>query len=105
MPEATDSRWVWQSQSWPTFDYDAQALAAPLARARLAQGRLLGKAEAGGAQGFASALRELWTGEAVATAEIEGEKLNVDAVRSSVARRLATASAFAPAGAGRDGRR
>jgi len=97
MPEATDSRWVWQSQSWPTFDYDAQALAAPLARGRLAQGRLLGKAEAVGAQGFASALRELWTGEAVATAEIEGEKLEVDAVRSSIARRLGIASSFAAA--------
>jgi len=90
-------RWVWQSQSWPTFPYDEQALAAPLARARLAQGRLLGKAEAVGAHGFASALRELWTGEAVATAEIEGETLNVDAVRSSVARRLGIASSFAAA--------
>ncbi len=97
MPETTNPTWVWQSQSWPTFPYDEQALAAPLARARLAQGRLLGKAEAVGAQGFAGALRELWTGEAVATAEIEGEKLNVDAVRSSVARRLGIASSFAAA--------
>ena len=97
MPETTNYRWVWQSQSWPTFPYDEQALAAPLARARLAQGRLLGKAEAVGAHGFASALRELWTGEAVATAEIEGETLNVDAVRSSVARRLGIASSFAAA--------
>jgi len=97
MSETTNSPWVWQSLSWPTFPYDEQALAAPLARARLAQGRLLGKAEAVGAQGFASALRELWTGEAVATAEIEGEKFNVDAVRSSVARRLGIASSFAAA--------
>lgn len=50
-----------------------------------------------GAQGFAGALRELWTGEAVATAAIEGERLNVDAVRSSVARRLGIASSFAAA--------
>ena len=97
MSQTTLSRWVWQSESWPTFHYDEQALAAPLARARLAQGRLLGKAEAVGARGFAGALRELWTGEAVATAEIEGEKLDVDAVRSSVARRLGVASAFAAA--------
>lgn len=97
MAETINSRWVWQSPWWPTLSYDEQALAAPLARARLTQGRLLGKAEAVGAQGFAGALRELWTGEAMATAEIEGEKLNVDAVRSSVARRLGVASSFAAA--------
>jgi len=97
MPETNESTWVWQSRSWPNFHYDEQALAAPIARARLAQGRLLGKAEAVGAQGFAGALHELWTGEAVATAEIEGEKLNVDAVRSSVARRLGIASSFTAA--------
>jgi Fic family protein len=91
------SGWVWQSPSWPAFPYDERALAAPLARARLAQGRLLGKAEAVGAQGFASALRELWTEEAVATAAIEGEHLDVDAVRSSVARRLGIASSFTAA--------
>lgn len=97
MAETINSRWVWQSPSWPNFSYDEQPLAAPLARARFAQGKLLGKAEAVGAQGSAGALRELWTGEAMATAEIEGEKLNVDAVRSSVARRLGIASSFAAA--------
>lgn len=93
----TDHRWLWQSPSWPNFPYDPQVLAAPLARARLAQGKLLGKAEAVGAQGFTGTVQELWTGEAVATAEIEGEKLNVEAVRSSVARRLGIASSFAAA--------
>lgn len=97
MSESTNPRWAWQSQTWPTFPHEEQALAASLARARFAQGKLLGKAEAVGAQGFASVLRELWTGEAMATAEIEGEKLNVDAVRSSVARRLGIASSFAAA--------
>lgn len=83
--------------SWPDVRLDLQALAVPLARARLAQGRLLGKADALGAKGYAGTLQELWTGEAMATAEIEGEKLNVDAVRSSVARRLGIASSFAAA--------
>ena len=97
MVGALKSQWVWQSKSWPDFSFDPQALAAPLARARLAQGKLLGKADAVGAQGFTGALQELWTGEAMATAEIEGEKLNVDAVRSSVARRLGIASTFTAA--------
>ncbi len=89
--------WVWQSSSWPTFHHDEHTVAGPLARARFAQGKLLGKAEAVGAQGFTSAQREVWTEEAVATAAIEGERLDVDAVRSSVARRLGIASSFTAA--------
>ncbi len=87
-------RWIWQSPDWPPLAYDEKTLSALLAKARLAQGKLLGNAEAVGAQGFVPAQRELWTGEAIATAEIEGERLDVDAVRSSVARRLGIPSAF-----------
>jgi Fic family protein len=97
MTDSLNIQWIWQGKSWPDFSFDSQALAAPVARARLAQGKLLGKAEAVGGQGFTGNLQELWTGEAMATAEIEGEKLNVDAVRSSVARRLGIASSFAAA--------
>lgn len=97
MTDTPEPQWVWQAKAWPDFQLDPQAFAGPLARARLAQGKLLGKAEAVGAQGFAGTRQEVWTGEAMATAEIEGEKLNVDAVRSSVARRLGIASSFVAA--------
>lgn len=83
--------------SWPVFHVDQQAVAVPLARARFAQGRLFGKVDAVGPKGYAGTLQELWTGEAMATAEIEGENLNVEALRSSVARRLGIASSFAAA--------
>lgn len=87
-------RWVWQSAAWPRFRYDLASLAPLLGTARQAQGRLLGKAESVGAAGLSSALHNIWADDALATSAIEGEKLNVDAVRSSVARRLGIPSSF-----------
>jgi hypothetical protein len=56
--------------------------------ARLEQGRLLGQMQAIGMAEAQAITGELWVQEAMATAAIEGEKLNLDAVRSSVCRRL-----------------
>jgi Fic family protein len=53
---------------WPKLTFDAQKLQAHLAKARHAQGLLLGKA--------------------LTTSAIEGEKLDAQSVRSSIARRL-----------------
>ena len=85
--------WIWQSPNWPNLSYDAERLAAPLAGARAEWGRLLGKAEAIGPGDLASVQRDVWSGEAVATAAIEGENLDLAAVRSSVARRLSVPDA------------
>ncbi len=92
MDLSTSSLWVWQSPSWPRFTYDAVATANAVAQARFEQGKLLGKASAVGAGGLSSTKLDIWTGEALATSAIEGEQLNVDAVRSSVARRLSITS-------------
>jgi Fic family protein len=59
-----------------------------LGRARDTAGRLRGKAEALGAEELVSAERDVWAESAVATAAIEGETLNLEAVRSSVSGRL-----------------
>jgi Fic family protein len=59
-----------------------------LSRARDAGGRLRGKAEAVGADELVSAERDVWAESAVATAAIEGETLNLEAVRSFVNGRL-----------------
>ena len=89
--------WLWQSPAWPTLSFNHEALGAALARARLEQGILIGKAQAMAGQGLARALRETWSGDAVATAAIEGETIDIAAVRSSVARRLGIAPDFAAA--------
>ena len=86
--------WIWSSPSWPALTYDLELLAAPLRRAREVYGRLFGKAEAIGVTELARVQRDVWSGEAVATAAIEGEALDLATVRSSVARRLGLTSDF-----------
>ncbi len=80
--------WIWQAKKWPRFEVDAQALQPALSAARLAQGRMLGVA--GNLQLIDLGELQLgeWTQEAIATAQIEGETLQVNSVRASAARRL-----------------
>lgn len=80
--------WIWQAADWPEWRVDAQALQPALASARLAQGRMLGMV-AGMQLADVRTLESLeWADEAVATAKIEGEALQVGSVRASAARRL-----------------
>lgn len=85
-------RWVWQRPSWPHLTFDAARLAVPLARARQESGALFGAAAAIGLGDRTELEQEAWASEAVATAAIEGESLDLAAVRSSVARRLGLAT-------------
>ena len=81
-------RYIWQLPDWPNLTYDAAALAAPLALVHRAQGQLMGRmAELGMAQREQATLQVL-TQEVIKTSEIEGERLSLDTVRSSLARRL-----------------
>lgn len=83
-----DYTYIWQASDWPAWRYDLAALAEPLARVAHAQGLLLGRlADVGLALRDQASLAAL-TNDVVKTSEIEGEKLDVDSVRSSIARRL-----------------
>jgi Fic family protein len=94
MPTAnTPPRYIWQHPAWPQFTLDAAALAPALDQARLEQGRLLGLLGAIGLEQANAVQRELWVQEALATAAIEGEQLNLESLRSSVAHRLSLADA------------
>jgi len=80
--------YIWQDDDWPSWRYDASVLAAALAEASLAQGLLMGRlADVGFALRAQASLAALTT-DVIKTSAIEGEQLNVDAVRSSIARRL-----------------
>lgn len=81
-------RYLWQQPGWPTLQVDAVALAHALESARIEQGRLLGLLDAIGLWPAQEIARDLWVQEALATAQIEGQRLDLEAVRSSVARRL-----------------
>jgi Fic family protein len=99
-PEKPQRRrtYLWQRPDWPQWRFDAAALAAPLAQVHRAQGHLAGRmAELGLAQRDQATLQAL-TQEVITTSAIEGEALNLDAVRSSIARRLGVdIGALAPA--------
>lgn len=92
-PTAPAPRYIWQHAAWPQLTFDALALAPALDQARLEQGRLLGLLDAIGLEQAQEVQRELWVQEALATAAIEGEQLNLESVRSSVAHRLGLADA------------
>ena len=95
-------RWIWQRPEWPALTFDAQRIQPLLAAARTAQGVLLGKAQAIGLEGLQPHVRDSLTQEALTTSAIEGEKLDAESVRSSVARRLGLDTSGAPL---REGRR
>jgi Fic family protein len=90
---STPPSYIWQHRAWPLLTFDATALAPALDLARLEQGRLLGLLGAIGLQQANEVQRELWVQEALATAAIEGQQLNLESLRSSVAHRLALADA------------
>ena len=85
--------YIWQHPAWPQLTFDATVLALALDQARLEQGRLLGLLSAIGLEQANAVQRDLWVQEALATAAIEGEQLNLEFLRSSVAHRLSLADA------------
>lgn len=89
-------QWIWQQPDWPQFRFDKAKLAVPLARARLAQGKILGAAHLLDSGLTREAVAAVLVEDALTTSAIEGEKLNLEAVRSSVARRLGLPSAGLP---------
>lgn len=85
--------YIWQHPGWPTLVLDAEAVSHDLHVAHLQMGRVLGLLDAIGLTDAQEIARELWVQEAIATAAIEGEQLDLTAVRSSVAHRLGLADA------------
>jgi Fic family protein len=80
--------YLWERREWPQLTWDGQSLSALLARASHAQGRLLGKMETLGFDLRGEAHLRTLTEDVVKSSEIEGEKLDSEQVRSSIARRL-----------------
>lgn len=79
---------IHQLKNWPEFQWDQEKLAPFLAQVRYRQGRLLGRMEGLGFNLQAEASLETLTLDVLKSSEIEGELLNPDQVRSSIARRL-----------------
>ena len=82
------SRFIHELAGWPMLAWDHERLASPLAAARHLQGRLIGQMETLGFTLKEEAILRTLTDDVLTSSEIEGERLDADAVRSSVARRL-----------------
>ena len=82
------SIYIHQLPDWPRFQWNQEALATPLAEVRHRQGRLLGRMEGLGFALQKEADLQTLTADVVKSSEIEGEKLDPEQVRSSIARRL-----------------
>lgn len=80
--------YIYQHPNWPNFTWDEERLIKPLADVTHRQGRLLGRMEGLGFQLQAEATLQAMTIEVIKSNEIEGQTLDADQVRSSIARRL-----------------
>lgn len=79
---------IWQQKGWPNFTVTSPAVDTALLQARKWQGEVIGRAAAVGLTQSGSVLQEVMTQEVIATAAIEGEKLDPASVRSSILRQL-----------------
>lgn len=80
--------YIHQRKEWPSLIWDDKQILVPLSNVRNLQGKLLGKMEAIGFSLKEEAFLETLTIDVVKSNEIEGAYLDVDQVRSSIARRL-----------------
>jgi len=80
--------YIHELQDWPRFRWNRERLADPLADVRHKQGRLTGHMEALGFNLRQEAVLQTLTADVLKSSEIEGEVLDREQVRSSIARRL-----------------
>lgn len=93
---AINSKYIWQNDDWTNFSWRSDELLPLLGKARQTQGKILIRVKALGVPLTDQAQAEILTEEAVKTSAIEGEILNRDSVRSSVARHLGLSHAGLP---------
>lgn len=81
-------KYIHERPEWPAFEWNQQKLAPKLADVRHRQGRLIGRMEGLGFALRHEAILETLTLDVLKSSEIEGEILDPETVRSSIARRL-----------------
>ena len=81
-------KYIWQSSEYPNFTYNKDTIMPLLSSVRLKQGMLLGKMQSMGFENTQKAKLNVLTEDVIKSSEIEGLKLNIEQVRSSIAKRL-----------------
>lgn len=82
------AKYIYQYPGWPHFTWDDKELQALLGKVRYLQGKLLGQMSTVGFSLQEEAMLTTLTLDVVKSSEIEGEQLNYEQVRSSIARKL-----------------
>ena len=92
-------KYIYQLKDWPNWRWDAAEVSNELAEVSMELGKFLGRLSSIGFAVQKEAVHEMLSTEILESAAIEGERLNRDDVRSSVARRmeLVLSSASRPA--------
>lgn len=85
---AVNTMWIHEHHNWPDFSWYTERLASKLAEIRYRQGLLLGRMERLGFELKNEASLNTLTNDIVKSSAIEGEILNPEEVRSSIASRL-----------------
>ena len=81
-------KYIWQTKSWPGLKWDSDKLLKPFGDIRFNQVSLITQIKELGFEIQQKARADVLVEEALKTSAIEGEKLDPDAVRSSVGRKL-----------------
>lgn len=82
------AKYIYQYKNWTDFTWNDKAINAIFGEVRLMQGKIIGQMNALGFSAKEEATLTALTLDVVKSSEIEGELLNYDQVRSSIARRL-----------------
>ena len=81
-------KYIYEHKHWTGFTWDDKAINTVFGEVRLMQGQIIGQMNALGFSAKEEATLTALTLDVVKSSEIEGEMLNYDQVRSSIARRL-----------------
>ncbi|MDR1954837.1 MAG: Fic family protein [Candidatus Methanoplasma sp.] len=82
------AKYIYQNENWIDFTWENAIVSAALGEVRLLQGKLIGQTHSLGYGSKEERTLEMLTYDVLKSSEIEGEKLNYEQVRSSIARRL-----------------
>ena len=81
-------KYIYQYKNWPNFSWDEKEIQVILGKVRHLQGKLFGQINALGFSLKEETMLSTLTLDVLKSSEIEGEILNYDQVRSSIARKL-----------------
>jgi Fic family protein len=82
------SKYIYEYEKWPEFTWDDKQISVILGKVRHSQGKVFGQLDALGFSIKEETLLSTLTLDVLKSSEIEGEFLNTNHVRSSIARKL-----------------